>query len=51
MGAISTKITLTSALTKEKQRREKEERRRGGKAMVAFLVFIMATLAGKKCWT
>ena len=47
MGAISSKITLTSPLTKEKERREKEERRREQKAMVALLVFIMATLAEK----
>ena len=38
LGAISSRITLTSPLTKEKQRREKEKRRRGEKAMVALLV-------------
>ena len=51
LGAISSKITLTSPLTKETERRGKEERRRGEKAMVALLVFIMATLAEKNCWT
>ena len=51
LGAISSKITLTSPLTKEKERREMEERKRGEKAMVAPLVFIMATLSEKNCWT
>ena len=50
-GRDGSKITLTSPLTKEKERREMEERKKGEKAMVAPLVFITATLAEKNCWT
>ena len=55
MGPINSKITLTKE--KERRKRKRARRKKGGeekKAMVALLVFIMATLetSGKKnCWT
>ena len=55
MGPINSKITLTRKRKKEK---ETERRKKGGvekKAMVALLVFMMATLEifwpEKNCWT
>ena len=51
MGPINSKITLTKE--KERRKRKRARRKKGGeekKAMVALLVFIMATLetSGKK---
>ena len=51
MGPINSKITLTKE--KERKKRKRARRKKGGeekKAMVALLVFIMATLetGGKK---
>ena len=44
---MSFKITLTKEKERAKRKKGGEEKR----AMLALLVFIMATLAGKKCWT
>ena len=47
LGSISFQIRLT----KEKERAKRKKRGEEKRAMDALLVFIMATLAGKKFWT
>ena len=44
LGPVQVQITLTKEKDRRKRKIEEEERRRREKAMVARLVFIMATL-------
>ena len=48
----SSKITVSRGKERRKRKsEEKEKKRREKKSMVELLVFIIATLAEKNCWT